>query len=608
MCGIVGFVSGIKHREKIIREMNNLIIHRGPDDEGYYLNELIALGMRRLSIIDLVSGKQPIRYKSYNIIFNGEIYNYRELRKILEEKGYSFSTNSDTEVLLKMYAEFGEKLLPYLDGMFAFAIWDEKFKRLFLARDRMGKKPLYYFFNGLDLVFASEIKAILAYPNIAKKLNLKVINSYFQYRYIIGNETFFENIYSLSPGHFINFDSKQKKLVIKKYWELPLISKKKDLGMKYYLEQTKKKVIDAVVERMISDVPIGAYLSGGLDSSIVASVMAKSLGNKKLSTFTIGFKEEEYNEFAYARLVSKKWNTDHHEILLENDRYVEAMDKLISLKDAPLSVPNEVPLYLMSKELKKYITVVLSGEGADELFGGYGKIFISYLGCKGNEQKGFMDLFLDRYNYTSNDVLKKILSTNLNKVICKEKYTYKIFQNYFKKINSLEIEDKIPYIFQNLHLQGLLQRLDTATMAASVEGRCPFVDHDLVEFVNSIPFKYKIRWKDNDLKNKAISDNLQAEEISEELDITKFILKGAFKDFVSKEIINRRKMGFPVPLDIWFKGRFSSYVKEVLEDKRTVNRGIYNAEYLISGEYFEQSGIALWMMVNLELFLRKYFD
>lgn len=604
MCGIVGFISDIHTGEKIIKQMNNLIIHRGPDEEGYFVKEPVNLGMKRLKIIDLVSGRQPIQYKSLTIIFNGEIYNYPELRKLLEKKGYRFETASDTEVLLKMYAEFGEKSFEFLNGMFALAIWDTDSQNLFLARDRFGKKPLYYYFNGTDFVFASEIKSILSFPGVKKELNLKIINSYFQYRYSIGEETFFKNIYSLLPGHFMLFNNKQKIPTIKKYWELPVVSDKKDLGVEYYTNETRKKVTEAIKKRMISDVPIGAYLSGGLDSSIVAAVMSDVQKGDRIKTFTVGFKEEQFNEFEYARMVSKMWNTDHHEILLGMEDYIGSMEELIGYKDAPLSVPNEVPLYLMSKELKKYITVVLSGEGADEAFGGYGRIFISYLEWKKTSNKSYLDFFLEKYNYTPNLALSKILSPKVNRIIDKEQYTRRIFESFFDKAGALHIEDKIPYIFQNLHLLGLLQRLDTTTMAASVEGRCPFVDHEVVEFANSIPFKYKIRVNDN-----ADIEELSAKDISENLDTTKFILKNAFKNMLPEQIISRKKVGFPVPLNLWFEGELGDFTRKILHDKKTLDRGIYDSKYIKSDDLFKDNGgITLWMMINLELFIRKYFD
>lgn len=607
MCGIVGFATNKNiDRKKVITNMTNLIKHRGPDGYGYFIDKKITLGHRRLSIIDINGGKQPFSYNGYTIIFNGEIYNYQKLKKNLERKNYTFQTNSDTEVLLKLYIEYKEKCLNKLNGMFSFAIYDKNKKNLFIARDRLGIKPLYYYIDNNTFIFSSEIKSILKFPYFQKKLNKKIINSYFQYRYIIGNETYFANIYSLLPGNYLNYHTIEKKMNIKKYWQIEAISNKQNLGETYYLLKVKKLLDESIASRMISDVPIGAYLSGGLDSSIVSAVMAN---NKKdgLHTFTIGFKEENFNEFKYSKLVSDMYGTNHHKIILSTEKYLENMEKLIEYKDAPLSVPNEVPLYLMSKELKKYITVVLSGEGADELFGGYGKIFISYLHYK-KSNGSFMNYFLNKYNYVSDENINKFLSSDIKKQIIKYNYTQKIFKKYFTLIQKLDIEDKIPYIFQNIHLQGLLQRVDMTTMASSVEARVPFVDHKLIEFVNKMPFSYKIRWNDLKDKKKAIKDNLSLEKISENMDTTKYILRKVYENYLPKEIIKRKKMGFPVPLDNWFKGDFKQYAIKILNDKKTLNRNIFNDKYLKSKKYInELSGINIWMMCNLELFLRKYF-
>jgi len=394
-------------------------------------------------------------------------------------------------------------------------------------------------------------------------------------------------------------------------------------------------VTESIKKRLISDVPLGVYLSGGLDSSIITAVMAKLKRGEKVKSFSIGFKEQGFNEFEYARQVAKMWNTDHHEILLDAEGYFKEMEKLISYKDAPLSVPNEVPLYLLSKELKKHITVVLSGEGADELFGGYGRIFVSYIDFlksrpatsrgrgsptgvaslwtsikSGQNNKNYPDFFLQKYNYVKDQDIDKILSKRVKNRIFQKKYTRLIFKRYFDRIKNLDVKDKPLYIFQNLHLQGLLQRLDSTTMASSVEGRVPFVDdHNLIEFINEVPFEYKVKWKQGESLQKALDNNFEAEQISEKLDITKYLLKKAFKDYLPKEIIERNKIGFPVPLDNWFKGDFKAYAKRILLDKRTIKRGIFNKEYLISGKIFEElSGINIWMMINLELFLRKYFS
>jgi asparagine synthase (glutamine-hydrolysing) len=601
MCGITGFVSDISDKEDVVRSITDLLHHRGPDDSGYFVDGDIALGHRRLSIIDLSGGKQPMEDEKYVIVFNGEIYNYATLKKALVSKGYSFKTSSDTEVLLKMFAEYGEKSLELLNGMFVFAIWDKVEKKLFIARDRLGIKPLYYANVNGSFVFASEVKSILAFPGFEKELNKKVISSYFQYRYILGEETLFKGIKSLLPGYHLFLENDSPR--IEKYWELPVATSKNHMSEEECIEKCRSLVTDSVKRRMVSDVPIGAYLSGGLDSSIVAALMAQFDDEKKLNTFTIGFKEKEFNEFEYARLVADRYGIDHHEILLNPDDYFETMDYLIGVKDAPLAVPNEVPLYLMSKYLKDYITVVLSGEGADELFCGYGRIFISYLDFERSGKNDYLKFFLDRYNYVSDSDLGKFLNVE------KSDYTQNIFQDYFDKVADLDIKDKIPYVFQNLHLQGLLQRVDNATMAASVEGRVPFVDHELIEFVSSIPFDQKLKWKDAEAEEFATDNNLSPAEISETYDIPKYLLRKAFEKDLPQEVVKRKKVGFPVPLSKWFGGDFGNYAKKILLDEKTLNRGIFNVDYLKSGNFIDElSGINIWMMINFELFLRKYFD
>lgn len=610
MCGICGYtkINDASQDGELIKKLTNLIKHRGPDAEGYMVDEKVALGHRRLSIIDLNTGAQPLRIENgnYTIIFNGEIYNYLELKEKLKSNGYNFKTTSDTEVLLNMYVEYGEDCVKHLNGMFTFCVYDKKRGKLFLARDRLGIKPLFYAKIGEDLVFASEVKAIINYPGFKRELNTKVLNSYFQYRYVLGEETFFKNVLNLAPGSYLQHDLKNGSTKIKKYWDLDPAVNKKDKGEAFYYEKVKNLVTKAVERRMISDVPIGAYLSGGLDSSIIAGLMTK-LSKGKVKTFTIGFEERGFNEFEYARLAAEKMGTDHHEILLRPKEYFRTMEKLISYKDAPLAVPNEVPLYIMSKELKKHITVVLSGEGADELFGGYGRIFISYLNYIGSGKK-HLEFFLNEYNYVSDSDLQKFLSTPVRQEIKQGAYTYNIFKARFNKTLGLDIRDVVPYIFQTLHLQGLLQRLDMTTMAASVEGRVPFVDHELIEFVNTIPFQYKIAWNKYGEK-EAIKKKLNAKEISETYDTTKYILKKAFKELLPAEIVERRKVGFPVPLQTWFRNDFSEYARSILEDKRTLKRGVYNDKYIRSGKYLEElSGINVWMMINLELFIRQHFD
>lgn len=643
MCGITGiyaFDEKYAVPKALIEKMTDTMFHRGPDEFGFYVDENVGLGHRRLCIIDLKTGKQPMSDKNDNIciVFNGEIYNFRELRKDLEGAGYTFKTQSDTEVIIYAYEEYGIDCLEKFNGMFAFAIYDKRKKRLFLARDRLGIKPLYYTITDKEIIFASEIKAILKHPNVKKKVNLYGISSYLSYRYVLGNETLFEDIYTLQPGYFLvcengNIDEKQ-------YWELPINPQKVDKGEEYYVQKLRELLTKSVKRRMISDVPLGAYLSGGLDSSIIVALMSE-ISDEPVKTFSVGFEEEGFNEFEYADLMAERYKTNHKEILLNAEKYMELMPTLIRYKDAPLSVANEVPLYEMSKELKKDITVVLSGEGADELFGGYGRIFRSPFDyerlklIEGNPdlldetvknilmnslRDKYGDLkfedelihFLSTYNWITLEEKKGIFTDEVNSIIGDDDHVLSVFKKYFDIVKELDHYDKYLWIFEKLHLVGLLMRVDMMTMAASVEARVPFVDHELVEFAFSLPFKYKIRWKS--LLHQSMATVYNSDKISENFDTTKYLLREVFKDKIPEEVLYREKMGFPVPVHQWFGGKLNVYAKEILLDEKVKKRGIFNTgrieEWLSHTDNFKshQFGLKIWMLINLELWFREYFD
>lgn len=606
MCWITWFTGkDIIDNNQIIKKMTDKISHRWPDDEWFFINSEISLWHRRLSIIDLGWWHQPISINWYTIIFNWEIYNYRELKSELTKEWFKFITNSDTEVLLVWFIKYKEKILERLNWMFSFVIYSKNNNSLFLARDRLWIKPLYYSIVNDELIFGSEIKSILEYPWFTRKINMKVINSYFQYRYILWKETFFEWIKKLLPWEYWSFNINTKKLSINKYWDLEIIKNKKDLWEDYYKKMVKELFEKSIEYRMISDVKVWSYLSWWLDSSVVSAIMQKK-SERPIHTFTIWFKEKWFNEFEFSKMVSTHIWSNHKEILLSWEDYIEQIKNLIRYKDSPLSVPNEIPLYLMSKELKKDITVVLSWEWADELFWWYWRIFKLYLETNNED---ILNSFLKKYNYTSDDNLSKILSKDILSDINNEKYTFKIFESFFNKIRYIDIKDKIPYIFEKLHLPWLLERVDTTTMAVWVEARVPFLDYKLVEFVNSIPFKYKIKWLEwyNDEKIKNLW--LDINKVSEKLDITKYLIREIAKDYLPKEIIERKKVWFPVPLDNWFKGNFNKYANDILLDRTTLERWIYNKEYLLSKKWTEDLWwINIWMMINLELFFREYFD
>jgi len=641
MCGIAG-IYHFDHKRKVdeglILRMTNLLRHRGPDDEGTYINGNIGLGHRRLAIIDLTTGHQPMSNRNGTIwlIVNGEIYNFEELREELKARGHTFSTKSDSEVIIHAYEEWGIDSIHRFNGMFAFALLDLKSRKLILARDRLGIKPLYYTITDNSLVFASEVKSILIYPGINREPDKVAISQYLSYRNPLGRRTMFAGIKRLLPGHLMVIDSRDIKEV--EYWDIPIKDKKEDRGEEFYKERLRQLLEEAVRRRMISDVPFGAYLSGGLDSSIVVALMAR-LSGESIKTYTIRFPEEGFDESRYAREVAYMYGTNHHEIPVDQDDYVEIMKKLISYKDAPLSVANEVPLHIMSRELKRDITVVLSGEGADELFAGYGRIFRSpfdYERVKFFSEhpdlltdsrdtffkkiksiygkthfRDELDHFLSKYHWLSEEEKEVILSSEIIGELKDNSDTKEFFSSKLERVNKLSHYEKVSYLFERIHLEGLLMRVDMTTMATAVEARVPFVDHELVEFVFNMPFHYKLRWKSP--LHMAFSGTLTSDEISEFLDTPKYILRETFKDLLPENVVRRKKMGFPVPLNRWFRGRYKETLKEILLDKRTRERGIFNTraieKWLGSESLSEHSfALKLWYLLNLELWFREYID
>ena len=526
MCGILGKIGlGIQlhvNQERFIEALN-LQKHRGPDNVAAVFEKEFAFGHRRLSIIDLSNNaNQPMTSSDGRvvIVFNGEIYNFQEIRETLAAKGHRFITSSDTEVLLYAYYEYGADCVHRLRGMFAFAVYDFRSGETLLFRDRVGIKPLYYRRTENSLTFASEIKSILHLDDYRPEINISAVSSYMSYRYPINDDTFFQGLESLGPGCYLKI--RGSTISIHRYWNpcKEYEKQSEDLGESYYIEKLRELLLSSVRYRMISDVPSGAFLSGGVDSSVLTALMALESG-RPVKTFSIGFAEEGYNEFEYAELLAQQYRTQHRQITLSGRDFLDTMVDLIGFKDAPLSVPNEVPLFLMSKELKKDITVVLSGEGADEIFGGYGRIFRStddYLrakaaalaGLSADDRKLFteklmsrygvssfeneLEHFLNIYRYTSVADKKELLSPEIDIDGIEIGLTQK-FQNIFNELpRECSYFDRMSWAFMRIHVPGLLSRVDTTTMAASVEARVPFLDHRLVEFMCSVPQHYKMKW------------------------------------------------------------------------------------------------------------------
>jgi len=599
MCGISGIFSKneIFNIDDRIEKMNFSLKHRGPDASGVFINKnKIALGHTRLSIIDISDlSNQPMSSdcKNFQIVFNGEIYNFKEIRQYLN---YRFKTSSDTEVILASIVENGiDWFLSIANGMFSIAIYNISDQELILIRDRLGIKPLYYYLDDTKIIFSSEIKGILSSGLVEAKFNDLAIDEYLGNRYVRAPYSFFKNIYQVNAGEMLRVDCK---INVKKnfFWSLP---KEFNNSFNYDEDQIEKKfkdqILKAIKYRLISDVSLGTYLSGGVDSSLITAIAAKEKG-PGLNTFTIGF--DELNEFPYAKLVSEKYATDHHEILIKEDDYLKKWEELIYFKDSPLGVPNEIPLAIMSEKLKEMITVVLSGEGADELMGGYGKIFRLPFDYDNHKIKSsFYDYFIENYEYVPRIIRDKFL--NVSKKYRNE-FDSKLKMEFDKNSN----EKNVFHFFHKFHVKGLLQRVDMTTMQTSVEARVPFLDHNLIEFsYREIPYDLKLKWNENISLN--LIKKLKSFDYSEKFDTPKYLLRKISYNYLPRDVIERKKVGFPVPLNSWFNN-----IEEMAKDKLRGVNWIKKAKLndLIDACKTDQRSMQLiWMFINIQMFEKKYF-
>ena len=642
MCGISGLVNFKSGELDVspLKKMTQSIEHRGPDDFGYFNDKYVGFGFRRLSIIDVPNGHQPMETedKNYTIIFNGEIYNFKAIRANLKSHGYTFKTNSDTEVILFAFRHWGMDCVQKFNGMFAFAIYDKQAKKVYIVRDRLGIKPLYYAVVNDTVIFGSEMKVILQHPDFTRSANLKAISSYLTFRYPQGDSPVFDGMKRLMPGNIMEIN--ERGFSISKYWEIPFFDKKEDLGEKYYLDRTEELLAEAVERRMISDVPLGALLSGGLDSSLIVANMCNYTPDQ-VKTYSIGFDEEGYNETHYAEMVAKHCGVDHLSLTLRQDDYIEQLHKTIIQKDAPLSIPHEIALLRICSELKKHTTVVISGEGADELFGGYGRVqrspmdfkkinfvknnlpsvmhrpLLKVMGAEGNLEKwmainSHMEHFFSVYNWLPFDEKWELFTDSMMDSINNDKSEIEYWQKDFDHVSDGDEYDRILYLFEKNHLSCLLDRLDTMSMAAGVEARVPFVDHELVEFASSIPIKYKMKWKSPLHQARSLFTN--SFKASEHLDDSKYILRKLGSKLLPSEIVKRRKKGFPVPLDSWINNGMIDHAKEILLDSKTTNRGIFKhsqLENLLNNKQtldYDFWGKKIWMLMNVEIWHREFID
>ncbi|WP_026896009.1 asparagine synthase (glutamine-hydrolyzing) [Clostridiisalibacter paucivorans] len=601
MCGINGMFStrNIPDIEKRIDRMNDLIAHRGPDDKSHRIfTNKVAFGHRRLSIVDTSSrSNQPMTSNSgrWTIVFNGEIYNHLELKKDLN---YNFKTTSDTEVILAYVEQNGfSDFLKNSNGMFAIALYDNVENKLLLARDRLGIKPFFYYLDADKFIFSSEVKGILGSGLVEADFNEFAIDEYLGYRYVREPYTFFNNILQLESGSFMSIDN-DLNIKIEKFWDLPNeFNNDQNYNESELSKQFDTQVTTAIKRRLMADVPLGTYLSGGVDSSLISAITSLNL-NSRVNTYTIGF--PELNEFEYARIVAEKYNTIHHEIIIDTNDYFDTMNEVIGYKDAPLGVPNEIPLALMSKVLKEKITVVLSGEGADELMGGYGRIYRSPFDYENHidKTKSFYEYFIELYEYVPRSLRDNYLSINTK---LRSEFDEKVKTEFNQRTN----EENVFKFFHKYHVKGLLNRVDITTMLASVEARVPFLDHELVEFsYKNIPYDLKLCWKSNDLKEQ--SKRLTSNEYSEVNDIPKYLLRKIGYDYLQDEIIERKKVGFPVPLNEWIHS-LEKQAKDILKGAYWLKKDKIE-ELIEESKDNARAGQIIWMFINVELFRKKYFE
>jgi len=628
ICGIYNYGSGVHVTREDLKAMNDLLVHRGPDDEGYYTRENAGLAMRRLSIIDLSTGNQPISNEdgSVWIVFNGEIYNFQDLRGELMAKGHKFVTRSDTETIVHLYEEYGTEFPKHLRGMFAIAVWDIRRKRLVLARDRLGKKPLFYALTPYGLTFASELRALLAAKEIPREINPAAIDAFLTLQYIPSPLSVFKGVRKLEPASLLVFEGGRAKT--EKYWDLPLGEKKLDgVPLPELKERLCSELSEAVRVRLVSDVPLGAFLSGGIDSSIVTALMARH-SEKPVKTFSIGFKEEKFSELGYARSVAEMYGTKHTEFVLEA-KMADELERLARNYGEPYADPSALPSYFVSRETRRDVTVALNGDGGDEAFGGYLRYAAmktedlvsgapdwlkaaALLGIRNfpkaapfgffwrlekflklSRMGGLEEKYLSAMSFFSPADLDGLYSGAFISLLGPQKnYAGRYLAKTFAGTAREDLLNRLVYCDLHTYLpEGLMTKMDIASMANSLETRSPFLDHKLLEFAFRLP---------GDLKLKGLGG-------------TKWLLRETFRDMLPAAIYGRGKMGFGVPLGQWFRGELKEYWVAACLSQKALGRGYFKNEglYRLWDEHQggrRDHGYKLWALLMLELWHRQYAD
>ncbi len=631
ICGVVDLTGAQPPAREDVEAMAQTIFHRGPDDAGYYVRPPIAFGFRRLSIVDVAGGHQPMSNEDGTIwiAFNGEIYNHAELRPDLERRGHRYKTRSDTETIVHLYEEYGDDCVHHLRGMFAFAIWDSRKGRLFCARDRLGIKPFYFTLNGGRFVFASEVKALFECPGVRAEMNASALPEFFALGYLSARDTMFLGISRLLPGCRLSVEVNRPnpQPQVEQYWDLEISPEDTGATESEYIARFRELFTESIKLRLMSDVPLGVFLSGGLDSSAIAAVTA-SLAKDQIKTFSVGYKEDRYSELPYAKQVARHIGAEYNEILLGPEEFFSSLPQLIWHEDEPIVWPSSVALHFVSRLAREKVTVVLSGEGGDEIFAGYMKYRATLFNLRygGTYEKivpGSMrrlvrdalerhilpetlrrklrhsflyhsmnieEIYFDNFFSVFPQGMQSQLFTPQFAEKVRDVNAYSTSKTYFRAGQPDSLLTRLLYLDIKTYLAELLMKQDQMSMAASIESRVPFLDHKVVEFAIRIPPRLKVRYLSG-----------------------KYLLRRAMEDRLPREILHRFKMGFPTPVKPWLRHQLFERVASILTDGRLESRGILNAKFvrdLVESHRTDRVDAtdALWRLLNFELWNRIFFD
>ncbi|HUF04680.1 MAG TPA: asparagine synthase (glutamine-hydrolyzing) [Aridibacter sp.] len=632
MCGITGWttedpdaVHGPED-EALLSSMCGRIRHRGPDDQGVWLGEGAALGMRRLSVIDLETGEQPVTNEAGTVVavMNGEIYNFLEIREDLERKGHRFSSRSDTEVLPHLYDEYGDALVDHLDGMFAFALWDITRKRLLMARDRFGEKPLYYGVFGRRLYFASEPKSLFEHPGVAREINPDAAFLYLSFDYVPAPHSIYKGISKLPAGHILTWESGD--LSVRRYWDVSFKKREPVPSVNAAADELLEILSNSVRRRLVADVPLGVLLSGGIDSSTVAALSVKH-SSSRVKTFAIGFEEGSFDESSHARKVAEHLGTEHHEDRLSVETAAGLVEEIGKWLDEPMSDASLLPTFLLSGFVRKHVTVALGGDGGDETFAGYpmyfghkvnriyravprfvrsGIVEPAVAGLRAGTGNLTFDYKAKRFvkaadlddierhhmwfgSFSVEEKEKLLTSSFADSVSLAD--TYSVARDLAEGCDAESVVERMQYLDMKLYLaEDILTKVDRASMAVSLEVRAPFLDHKVAEFAASLPAGYKLKGR-----------------------TSKYILKKAVKDLLPDEIISRPKKGFGIPVAEWLKGRLSPLLHELLSESRLKRQGIFEPSYVSRLIEEHESGKAnhykqLWTLLVFQLWSENFLS